>query len=415
MKISLDTNILIDNPSIVFQKDREFVISFKVIQELDNHKRNPDLKFAAQAALRNVWYLIKNDKIEVLNLPEVLGDSPDEIIIQDTKDANASLLSDDVGARLIAKAFGVAIADYEAETEIDLTYTGVTRITGTVEYEKHFVQIKELPIEEFNATFDTNLKENQYCIMDRVVEKNDVWWNHGGHVTRISQSSKPFRDAGIMDDPLDSEQLCALHAVFDNTIPLTVIDGKIGSGKTIISLMGALGCVRGQKRFRYYDKVYVTRPPASINRDMKLGYLPGDLNDKLGDWLGGIISNLKFLLEKSERDKKEEVASEVFTDYFEMLNLDSIQGVSLHNAILLVDEYQLLNVETLKMVLSRISEGSKVVLIGDTAGQTYGVNRANEGFKVLYKHLGSSTEMSFVKLENIYRSALAKFVEDIFE
>ncbi len=415
MKISLDTNILIDTPNIVFQKDREFVIPFKVIQELDNHKRNPDLKFAAQMALRNIWHLIKDDKIEILDVPTELKDSPDEIIISSTKRANASLLSDDVGAKLTAKAFGVPIADYEAETEIDMTYTGVIRIEGNVAYEKHFVAIKELPLEEFNATFAVDLRENQYCIINRVIDKEDIWYNNKGHVERISQSSKPYKDAGILDNPLDSEQACAMHAVFNPDVPLTIIDGKIGSGKTLLSLMGAIASVKGQKRYKSYDKIYVTRPPASINRDMKLGFLPGSLDEKLGDWLGGIISNLKFLLEKTERDKKEEVAQGVFEEYFEMLNLDSIQGVSLHDAILLVDEYQLLNVETLKMVLSRIAKGSKVVLIGDTDGQTYGVNRANEGFKVLYKHLGKSPEMSFVKLENIYRSALAAFVSDIFE
>jgi len=80
-----------------------------------------------------------------------------------------------------------------------------------------------------------------------------------------------------------------------------------------------------------------------------------------------------------------------------------------------VDEYQLLDTETLMLVLSRISENSKVILVGDTAGQTYGQNRANEGFKVLYKHLGQANEFNYIKMENIYRSKLAEFVQKIFQ
>ena len=91
-----------------------------------------------------------------------------------------------------------------------------------------------------------------------------------------------------------------------------------------------------------------------------------------------------------------------------------MQGMSLHNSILLVDEAQKLSDDSLKLILSRIADGSKVVLMGDTVGQVYGLNRGNEGYKVLFKHLGKSPEMCYIKLENIYRSELAKFVAKIF-
>ena len=67
------------------------------------------------------------------------------------------------------------------------------------------------------------------------------------------------------------------------------------------------------------------------------------------------------------------------------------------------------------MVMSRISDGGKIILVGDTAGQTYGMNRANEGFKPLFEWLGKAPEFSYIKLEEIYRSPLAKFVAEVYK
>lgn len=426
MKISLDTNILIDQPQIVFDKEKEFVISFTVLRELDKLKRNPDLKRAAQAAIKNIWFQFIDNKIEILNIPkfeDIKNPSPDEKIIFDTFNSGAKLLSDDIGARVIAKAFGVPISNFEADSDIDYDYTGIALVEGDVDYEKNFVQIKEMQLEEFNTQFGVELKENQYCIIDRTTDKNDIWVHKRGTVTRISQSIKPYKDAGIVITPMDSPQMCALDAIFDPEVPLTVIDGELGTGKTLLTLMGALACTVGQKRYRHYDKILVTKPPVSINRDMYTGFKPGSSAEKMSGHLGGIKSNLSFLLDSRkdpskaatlEDELKQTASDAVWEEFFDIVEIDEIQGTSLHHSILLVDEFQLLDTDTLKLVLSRISEGSKVVLIGDAQGQTYGMNRANEGFKVLYQHFGTAPEFSFIRLNKIYRSALAEFVANIF-
>ena len=109
MKISLDTNILIDSPQIVFDKDREFVISFTVLRELDKLKRNPNLKRAAQQAIRNIKSQLLLKRIDILNVPglEELGESPDEQIIRDTLEANAHFLTEDINASVIAASLGI--------------------------------------------------------------------------------------------------------------------------------------------------------------------------------------------------------------------------------------------------------------------------------------------------------------------
>jgi PhoH-like ATPase len=185
--------------------------------------------------------------------------------------------------------------------------------------------------------------------------------------------------------------------------------------------MGALATTMGQKRHMHYDRILVTKPPVSINRNLYTGYKPGTSEEKLSGHLAGFKSNLKFLLDGKDRkslkpgESEESKSDLVWTDLFEVVEIDEIQGASIHHTIFLIDEWQLLDEESTKLVASRISEGAKMVLIGDTQGQTYGMNRANEGFKVLFKHLGERPEMSFIKLENIYRSPLAKFVDEVFE
>lgn len=423
MKVSIDTNVLIDTPEIVFDDSREFVIPFMVVRELDKLKRNPDLKRAAQAAIRNIWTQYSEGKLEILDVPSELADSPDEIIIESTKKAGASLLSGDIGARIIAKAHGVEVSGFEAESAIDWDYKGHVTVKGTVNYEQDFVQIKEMQLLEFNEQFDVDLKENMYCIVDRVVDKDDIWVNKLGTVTRISQSLRPYKDAGVLIGPMDNEQWCALHAVSDPDVPLTVIDGRLGTGKTLMALAGALYATTGRKTLKQYEKIVVSKPPISTNRDLYTGFKPGSTSEKMSGHLGGIKSNLKFMLDKKgdkakvDRDGNviETIAGQVWDEFFTIVELDEVQGTSMHDNIWILDEWQLIDEDTAKLAMSRLAGGSKLVLVGDTVGQTYGTNRANEGFKPLFEWFGKAPEFNYVKLENIYRSPLAEFVAKVYE
>jgi len=413
-KVVFDTNVLIDSPEAVLTYDN-VVLPYTVLAELDNHKRNPDLKRAAQAAIKCINAGINKGTVEVVDLPTE-DSSPDERIVRACKVNSATFITQDIGAKCIAKAQGVTVGEEAADDSIDLDYTGFIEIDiqEDVDYEMHWKHLKEVMPIEVLEKFNVSLEINQYLIVNRTGGAIDIWRNDGEKVIRISQSIKPLRSAGLVDSPLDAVQQCAVDAVMNPNVALTVIDGGLGTGKTLLSLMGALATTRGQKNYRFYKKILVTRPPVTTDRKLELGFLPGDLGAKLGDWVGGIKSNLKFLYEKDLESSLNTQADTIFIEHFELMNLESIQGVSLHDVVLLVDEYQLLNTDTLKLVLSRIAQGAKVVLIGDTQGQTYGVNRSNEGFKTLYRYLGKNENMNFIKLSNIYRSKLSEFVDEVF-
>jgi predicted ribonuclease YlaK len=428
MKISLDTNILIDNPEVVFDSSREFVISFTVLRELDKLKRNPDLKHAAQQAIRNIKVQLLANKIIILNVPSIdaLGHSPDEQIIHDTLAAEAHFLTEDINASVIAQSLGITLSDFEAESLIDYSYTGYKNVPTTDEYNKSLRVLKDMPLEEFEHHMNVQLKLNEYCVITDSAISPDIWKRKDKAVVRISQKMSPFTSAGVKGvQPLDPVQMCVLDAVMDSTCSLTVIDGILGTGKTMLTMMAALAVTQGEKRYSYYDQIYITASPESVNKNLYTGYKPGTSEQKLGGHLGGFKSNLKFLLDpqrvkesrKSQNPPEDSLLPSdiAWVDYFTIVEIDEMQGTSLHHSILLVDEYQKLNADSLKLILSRIAEGSKVVLMGDTQGQVYGLNRAAEGFKVLYKELGMATEFNYIKLENIYRSELAKFVAKIFK
>jgi len=409
-----DTNVLLDYPDIVLEE--KSAVSFMTLRELDKLKRNPDLKFMAQSAIKSLQHAMSLGTLEVLGAPtqeSLKPESPDERIILDCLEAGYTFSSQDIGANVIAEAVGLTTTQRSTEPNYDREYTGYVTIKGDVNYESNYVAIKEMQLLEFEEIFQVNLQENQYAIIDRVVEKDDVWVKKGDTVQRITQSMKPYRSADIVDSPLDSIQMAALDSIFDADVPLTIIDGKLGTGKTLISLMAALARTNGQHQLKLYDTVSVTRPNITTDVRFRRGFLPGEAADKDTPWVAGITSNLKYLFEKKEKDKADSKANTIFEEMFEIIPMETIQGLSLTNSILIVDEFQLLDRDGLLLVLGRIAEGSKVVLVGDTRAQTYHLNRGNEGFKLLQPHYGKHPLINFIRLDNVYRSKLAEFVAEL--
>lgn len=425
-KVVYDTNQLLDHPDLPLEGP--CAVSFMTLRELDSLKRRPDLKFMAQQAIKGMKLALSEGLVEVIGAPtkETLNpESPDERIILDCLQAGFAFSTQDIGAQVIATAVGVPLVGVDMEDTYDKNYTGYVELQGDATYESEYHKLDELQKVEFEDIFKTSLKENQYCCIKRITGEDVVWVTKGNAVRRLSPSMKSYRNVGpkaknnktqgIVDDPLDAVQQAALHAIFDDSVPLTIIDGKLGTGKTMLSLMAALARTAGTVADRRYSSVCVTRPNITTDERFRRGFLPGTAEEKDAPWLAGITSNLKFLFEKTEKQVEEGIASSIFDDFFDIVAMETIQGLSLNGEILLVDEFQLLDRDGLLLVLSRIAGGSKVVLIGDTRNQTYHLNRGNEGFKILQSHYGNHHLVNFIRLDNIYRSPLAKFVAELME
>jgi len=415
-RITPDTNVLIDSPDILYNSDFEFVIPYVVLSELDGLKKNPDLRVPAQYAIKTLWAVHKDnpDRIKFIDVPTGTTTN-DEKIVKSAKDAGTKLLSSDIGANVIAEIMGVPTA-YEVEDNThDKDYIGCREVTLDYKDAANLIGINELQPDEAELLFGSlNMNEYVYYLLPNEHDKYAIWrLERDNRVHLVRQSIKPYTAAGFNFVPNDPVQACALDAVFDPNTPLTIIEGRLGSGKSLIALVAALARTCGQHQYQSYRKIYLTRPPLPVDKQLQLGFMPGDLDAKMGQWLLGIKSNLKFLYERTKKDQENEEAEKKFTEYFEAVSLESVQGVNFHDSILLVDEYQLTSVDTLKQILGRIATGSKVILIGDPA-QTYGANRGREGYKKLAPYIKGNPIISYVKMSNIYRSELAEFIEEIF-
>ena len=406
IKIVIDTNVLIDNPEILLNEDYECIIPYVVLHELDGLKKNVDLSYAVRTAIKIIYQQLKAGKVEISNLPTQY-ETPDEKIVKAAKKAEATLVSQDIGCLAVALARHVDILEDDNKVGID-GYLGYQEVDADLDYEEGCKHLKEMQVGEIEVMFDITLRPNEYVIVNRISNKTDIWKLEYDRVVRISQSMIPYKDADIMITPIDAYQMVAWDSVFSD-IPLTVLEGKVGSSKTLSALVGLLARTNGQKRYKKFDKIYYTRAPIPVDRSLELGFMPGDAAEKSAQWIAGISSNLKFLYGN-------EAAESILSSHLEFVSLESIQGLSLQaNEALLIDEYQLLSRDMLKQALSRVGQGGKVVLAGDPETQTYGINRSREGFKVLQKAFGQTDFVSYVQLNKIYRSEFVEFVDDLFK
>lgn len=425
-RVSLDTNVIIDSPQVLLRDDIDVVLSYTVLAELDKLKRDPNLRQTAQNAIKIIREMYSNKKIEIVDIPTE-NNTNDEKIVSSAKNNNASLWTGDVGASIIASVNGVNLFESDNnQIDYDPHYKGYSEFIIPAESYYNYVnkenQYQHCEIEEMTPVRAlineyVLIKPDDGSLNQRIFRKRQTDYVH------VSESKKLFASLGNIVDSgskhgldfefLHPEQAMAFDAVFNTDTPLCVIQGAIGSGKNLLSILAALARTAGSHTNKAYDKILVTRPNRPISKDYEIGFLPGDADAKLKSWLSGFTSNLEFLYEKNLKDVEEKKAELVFQKYFKPVAIESIQGASYHNSIFIVDESQLLEENAMQQILSRLSETSKCVVLLDPA-QAYGINRGREGFKKLLPACKDNPLISFVNLQHIQRSPLTKLVQTIF-
>ena len=201
-------------------------------------------------------------------------------------------------------------------------------------------------------------------------------------------SSKPhtddvYRPKRIPKNPikfkiqLNDEQKQAKAEILENTI--TLLAGQAGSGKTLLACNVALdGLFR-----RMYDKVIITRPTVSKE---EIGFLPGDLREKMDPWVQPIYQNMFLLYDKSKVERHIE-KSEI-----EIVPVSFMRGRTFVNSIVIVDEAQNVTHDQMEMIVTRLGKGSKMIVCGDTH-QVDLKKKEDSGFKFLYNGAKKIKEM----------------------
>lgn len=271
-KVVLDTNIFIDDPKIILNNNYEYIVPFTVLRELDGLKKNPDLSFAVRSAIKILYMKMKSGDVKIVDIPEDLATN-DEKIIDSAKRKDCPILTNDIGARAIAMARDVEIIDNDIDEHIPIDYNGYLEHTDDLTYES-YIASKVLDKELMESIIGDKIMINQYIAIHRTGGKVDVLKEQDGEIHRVSQSAKPYKAANIMITPLDHYQVMAWDSA-SSDVPLTILDGKVGSSKTLSALVGLLSRTIGENRRKKYRKIYISRAPTPTDRDTKLGFMPG--------------------------------------------------------------------------------------------------------------------------------------------
>jgi PhoH-like ATPase len=430
----LDTNVLIHDPRAILQfTDNEVVIPIFVLEEIDQFKKEASERGrnarevarildgfrASGARLSEGAELPQGGKLRVASaarsVPTTLRDSQiaDHLILMvalDVRDANKGdptiFVTKDVNLRIRADALGLKAMDFEGERiDIDELYSGMTELGVPGADVDTFYAQGTLPLTE------TTLKANQYVLLrDRDNPSHSALGRFDGAAKKVVQLRK-LREGVWGIRPRNKEQHCALDLLLCDDVKLVTLVGKAGTGKTMLALAAGLQKVVEEQ---LYSKLLVSRPIFPLGRDV--GYLPGDIEEKLNPWMQPIYDNVEFLMGLSKAERKTGRSYQELIDlgYVEIEPLTYIRGRSIPNQFIIVDEAQNLTPHEVKTIITRVGEATKVVLTGDPyqIDNPY-VDATSNGLTTVVEKFKGEVVAGHVTLSKGERSQLAELASNV--
>lgn len=428
----LDTCVLLADPQSPLRFDEhDVVLPLVVIEELDRKKTRLDEVGAnARAAIRLIEELgasrngglrepislpgggtlrIELNGITSDRLPAALDpQTPDHRILATClnllEKTPAVLVTKDAALRIKGAQLGVAVQDYRADTvPVDQLHSGlVEHATDGDVIDRLFDQGKiEVPGVEAEV--------NQFLILKAGTSRSAL--------ARVIQSDPsviverlPTHVRAFGVEPKNVRQTVALHQLLDPDIPAVSVMGMAGTGKTFLALAAALEQVLEQRRYR---RVSVYRPLVAVGRQ-EVGYLPGDLNEKLAPWMAAVHDNLYALFSDAGSDGARHAIEElVDRGDLEMAAVTYLRGRSITGEFVIIDEAQNLELPTLKVILTRMSRDSKVVFCGDLSQVDNPYISPFGGMAALIEKFKGSPMFGHITLERSVRSPLAEMAANI--
>lgn len=198
---------------------------------------------------------------------------------------------------------------------------------------------------------------------------------------------------------LNEEQKRAKELILHNTI--TVLAGSAGSGKTLLSCQVALDGLLNNT----YNKIIITRPTVSKE---DIGFLPGDLREKMDPWVQPIYQNMYLLHGKENIDKIIEEG------LIEIVPLSFMRGRTFLDSMIIVDEAQNVTHDQMEMIVTRIGLRSKMIICGDD-NQVDLKNKAHSGFRFIYKASHRIKNLESITLKQNHRDPIVEDIIDYYE
>ncbi len=449
----LDTNVLLHNPAALFMfADNEVVIPFAVIGELDKFKKqNDDVGRNAREAIRHLDALRQKGKLvegvpwnghggkvrvefaSPQQPPELGERSPDNQIIGvawhlQKLGRRAILISKDTIPWFNAVALGIHVEDFEAQkVDADHLYRGYVPLSVPGEiidslYEEKQIEVAALQqylveTQQDGQQVSFSLFANQFVqLRDALDESHTGLARRLGdtdHLIPIHAPRKPI--FGIMARNL--QQTMALDLLLDDDIKLITLLGTAGTGKTLVAIAAGMAKVVSEQR---YDKLLVARPIMPMGRD--IGYLPGDKDEKLSAWMQPIFDNLSYLLSTrssgsqhaESKPAEQRIQAMMASGQIVLEPLTYIRGRSIPHQFMIVDEAQNLTPHEVKTIVSRVGEGTKIILTGDV-GQIDNpyLDTSSNGLSFMVEKLKGQPIVGHVTLAKSERSELASLAAEL--
>ena len=257
---------------------------------------------------------------------------------------------------------------------------------------------------------------NEYMIVTKNGKRQSgMIYRHLGNGEFIVLDRKPHL-CGIV--PRNMQQIALADALMNDDIPLVTSVAVAGSGKSLLAIAAAMNKVMAQKKYR---KIIITRPIMPIGRD--LGYLPGDVDEKMAEWIRPFMDNIDYIKSLNYDNGKRKVAltkvdalldKQRRKDYMDILPLTYIRGSSISNAYIIVDEAQNSTPAQMKTIITRVGENSKLVLLGDVNQiDNRFLSKDCNGLALAVKKFYGNKLFSHVALKDTERSKISKLATDI--
>jgi PhoH-like ATPase len=383
----IDTNVLLHDYKCIYNfEENDVIIPIVVLEELDKFKKGNDLiNFHAREFTRELDKL-SGDLLLTANIP--LGDNLGNMHIETgkdfsekvsksfpertadhrilaiadyvctaNKDKTVVLITKDINLRMKAKSLGIIAQDYENDkvANIDDLYKGIRILDGV--NQESISKLYEIPdgVSSSEFSLEPNMTGHQFFIMKNNGSSALAHYNPANKTL-----SRVIKQTTYGIEPRNAEQTFALEALANPDIQLVSLTGKAGTGKTLLALAAAL------QQHKRYKQIFLARPIVPLaNRD--LGFLPGDLKEKMDPYMQPLYDNLTVIKHKFSHQSPEflRINDMMKEEKLVITPLAYIRGRSLSSIFFIVDEAQNLTPHEIKTIITRAGEGTKMVFTGD--------------------------------------------------
>lgn len=428
----LDTSVLIDNPYAYKNfPDSEVVIPAAVLDELDKKKTQASgASKNARVCIRGIEEItskgnvakgiLLEDNILFKIDPEYFdanskafkgfgdpnyGDT--QILIsafvyqKDHPEDEIILVSNDINLRAKARTRGLKAESFDRDLSADDLYSG-NRI---IENEMAGMALQQEGMISM-ADYNIELYPNE-CVMfvneigDGIALGRRVSQDKIKLIKKVYPWSLSSRN---------KEQTYAIDVLMDKEIDLVTFTGPAGTGKSLVTMAGALELVLNKK---VYDKLIVYRPIQAVGADV--GFLPGELSEKLAPWFQSVMDAFEFLFTaKHGGDWKKDLEIYQKKGKISLETMTYIRGRSIQNALIVIEECQNLTKEDVKTILTRAGTGTKIIALGDIQQiDAKSLSAVDNGLTYMIEKFKESDLAAHVTLEQGERSRLATLASEI--